>query len=131
MADVGNGVTLTTTFFTAAVESIQLPFGTRAAVETSHLGTTNYKTFMPAGLADPGEFEATIQYDGATSPAVVALIGGTAAVSVTIPAPPDSTATNAYTATAFVIDAGTVGVTNDDLMRATVVMKLTGAYTHA
>jgi hypothetical protein len=128
MADVGNGVTLTTTFFTASVVSIQLPLGTREAIETSHLGTVDYRTFMPQNLVDAGELSCVIQYDGATTPA--SITGGTATLTVAVPAPPGSTATNTVTATAFVIDAGTVSITNDDLMEATVTMKLTGAMTH-
>lgn len=128
MPDVGNGCTIAIAGFTANVESIQMPFGTREAIDTSHLGTTGFRTFMPQDLVDPGEIQATFQYDGASG--VPPITATAATVTITVPAPPGSTATNTYAAAGFLVDGGTVEMINDDLMRHTVTLQLTGAYTH-
>lgn len=130
MADVGNGVTIAVAGFTANVTEITFPWGSRDAVDTSHLGTVDFKSFMPGALVDPGEIEVTYQYDGATAngPPITATA---ATVTVVVPAPPGSTTTNTLTYSAFVQDAGGISVTNDDLMEGTMTLKVTGAYTHA
>lgn len=128
MPDVGNGCTIAIAGFTANVESIQMPFGTREAIDTSHLGTTGFRTFMPNDLVDPGEIQATFQYDGASG--VPPITATAATVTITVPAPPGNTNTNSYAVAAFITDAGAPEMTNDDLMRHTVTLKCTGAYTH-
>lgn len=128
MPDVGNGCTIAIAGFTANVESISMPFGARDAIETSHLGTTGFRTFMPTDLVNPGEIQATFQYDGASG--VPPVTATAATVTITVPAFPGNTNTNTYAVAAFITDAGTVEMTNDDLMRHTVTLQATGAYTH-
>lgn len=45
--------------------SISFPGGTVSEVETSHLGTTVFKTFLP-GLADPGQLSFEAQFSSTT-----------------------------------------------------------------
>ena len=61
----GDGTTIAfaVTGFTANVISINGPNPTRESIDTTHLGTSNDKTFIPAALVDGGDFSMTIQYD--------------------------------------------------------------------
>lgn len=61
----GDGTTIAfaTTSFTANVISINGPNPTREPIPTTHLGTTNDMTFIPAALVDGGDVSITIQYD--------------------------------------------------------------------
>lgn len=136
MADVGNGVSLTfangtnaSEAWTTEITSLNIPGGSRNSLPTSHLGTVNFHTFIPEALIDAGEINLTYYYDGAS---ILPTINSTNTYTITVavPAPAGSTATNTYTAAGFVTSAD-VSVNNDDLMEASVTLKLTGAYTHS
>ena len=136
MADLGNGVSVTfangtnaSEAWTTEVATITFPGGSREAVDTSHLGTSAFRTYMPNALIDPGEVAITYRYDGSS---ILPTINSTSTYTLTIsvPAANGSTSTNTYTASAFVTDSS-VDVSNDDLMEASVTLKLTGAYTHS
>ena len=66
----GQGPTITfgTSAFTASLISVDGPAVERAAIDTSHLGLTSAKTFMPASLYDPGGCDITIAFDPADEP---------------------------------------------------------------
>lgn len=66
MASTGNGVTLSVGSSVAKVRSISGVSQTADAIETSHLGTTNFKTMMAGDLTDPGSFTADIIYTGSS-----------------------------------------------------------------
>lgn len=83
MADQGTGTTLTfgTSSFTAGLLSINGSGATREALETTTMATTTNKTFVPADIADSGEFSAEIQFEGnLTLPTLL----GAAAETITI-----------------------------------------------
>lgn len=63
--DQGNGATFTfnTSSFTANIVDISQDGETRDDIDTSHLGTTSYKTFDPADLSDAGTYTLKIQFD--------------------------------------------------------------------
>ena len=84
MSDTGNGATLTlaTTGSVGDVQSMTLPTWVREKVEDSHLGTTNFKTYIPGDLSDPGELTATVVF-GST----VAVPSFSAAETVTVTFP--------------------------------------------
>ena len=67
---VGTGTTITfgTSGFSANIMSVDGPGITREAIETTHMGTTTAKTFIPADLIDGGEMSFTMQFDGALDP---------------------------------------------------------------
>jgi hypothetical protein len=71
-ADEGRGATLTlgtsTWDSTALITSITPDAITRAALDTTHLTTTNYRTFIPEDLADPGGFTIEFHHDGDAEP---------------------------------------------------------------
>ena len=72
--DQGNLSTVVfgTSGFSANLMSISGDTHQRDDVPTSHMGTTNAMTFVPADLYDGGEFQFVIQYDGTLSPPVSA-----------------------------------------------------------
>lgn len=63
----GNGVTIAfgTSGFTANYTRIGGTEMSREAIETTHLGTTDYKTFIPDALVDGGEFSCEFYWDPA------------------------------------------------------------------
>jgi len=63
--DQGNGATFTfaTSAFTANITEMSADGETREDIDTSHLGTTLYRTFVPGDLSDGGTYTLTIQFD--------------------------------------------------------------------
>lgn len=95
--DDGLGATLTLGTSTwesnAVITSITPDAITREALDTSHLGTTTSKTFIPTDLRDNGGFSCEFTADAANTvcPPMAA------AETVTITYPPPSGATNGAT----------------------------------
>ena len=83
MAKLGNGSTITfgTSAFTAEIISIDGPDQSREAVESSHMATNNYHTFLPAGLVDGGSLEFEIAYDDSSGEPPIT--GATEVITVT------------------------------------------------
>jgi len=69
MADTGNGATLTlsSTGSVGDIRQMTLPEFVLEKIEDSHLGTTNFKTYIPSDLEDPGEFTAEIIFDSGSA----------------------------------------------------------------
>lgn len=71
MADTGLGATVvfttTSTWAPQYISIVQDGFD-RADLESTHLGTTVNKTFLPEELPDSGGFTATFFHDGDTQP---------------------------------------------------------------
>lgn len=65
---VATGTTVALTGFVARITSITPPNISRESLETSHLGSVDWKEFLPGKLSDGGEFGATIQFDPAVNP---------------------------------------------------------------
>ena len=65
MADTGNGATLTLTASGSVgdIRQMTLPDFVIEKIETSHLGTVDFKTYIPSDLSEPGEFSAEIIFD--------------------------------------------------------------------
>lgn len=72
MATKGHGCTVTfgTSAFTAELLDVSGPNVTREALDTSHMGTTNAKTFVESTLYDGGEVSLTFQYDVDDTPPI-------------------------------------------------------------
>ena len=62
---VGTGTTITfgTSGFQAQILSVDWGSIEREAIDTTHMGTTGYKSFIPSKLVDPGEIELEIAFD--------------------------------------------------------------------
>ncbi len=72
MATLGTGTTITfaTSAFSAEILSVDGPSQSRESVQSSHMGTEDYHTFMPADLVDGGEVTIEIAHEATTSPPI-------------------------------------------------------------
>ena len=122
MADIGDGASITfgTSSFTGSWKTLQHTGVSRASVDTTHLGTTNAKTFMSGDLYDPGEISGTLSYDPTSQPPYSG-----AAETVTITFPDGTT----MAASGFVTNFDEPSLENDVEMIASVTIKLSGAIT--
>ena len=59
----GHGATLTFDSNTVSIISMSGFEQSREALDTSHLGTTDYRTKIPGDLAEPGEFTVEFFFD--------------------------------------------------------------------
>lgn len=59
-----------TSGFTANFMNVTPPQLAREALETSHMLTTGYKTYIPAKLIEGGELSAVIQFDPGQTPPI-------------------------------------------------------------
>ncbi|MCP5017109.1 MAG: hypothetical protein GY938_17835 [Ketobacter sp.] len=86
MADVGTGTTIAfaTSTFTAEVMNINGSDISREDIETSHMGTTGYKTYIPSKLVDGGTVDLEIAFDPDDQPPVS---GASEVITVTFPTP--------------------------------------------
>lgn len=79
--DTGEGSTLTYSGLTYNILRFGGPSVERAAIKTSHLGTTGYHTYIPSTLVEGGTVDMTVQYDAAIAPPIT---GAAGAVAITI-----------------------------------------------
>lgn len=88
MPDVSQGHTIVfgTSGFSANIVDITYPPAQREALDTTHQGTTDAMTSMPADLPNWGPMVFGIQFDAGTDPPI-----GSAEETVTITAPDAST----------------------------------------
>lgn len=125
---IGTGTTLSlaagtgtnaVTNFSAELKSIAVDGLNRAAVESSHLGTTVARTFLAGDLYDPGNIAASGHHKADEFPPVDADSG-----SVTITYPDFTT----WLGTGFMTEASNVAPL-EDVMTGDWTIKLSGAYT--
>jgi hypothetical protein len=101
--DTGHGATIT--FGTSSLAYSWTKMGAaetdRGEVETTTLATTDYKTFMPGDLADPGEFEVEYLFDTETAQNCIAGLAAET-ITVTFPVPSGGSVAARCTGTGFV-----------------------------
>lgn len=127
MADVGTGVTIVfgTSGFSADIESVNGQSIERPVVETSHMGTTTYKTFMPGDLTDPGGVEFEFHFDPDEQPPITS-----AAETITITFPiPTGLANGATLASSGFIASWSWGTPLEDKMVGNANVKFSGTST--
>ncbi len=125
MASTGNGATLSIGGLVAKVRSISGVSQSADAVETSHLGTDNFKTMMAGDLTDPGSFTADIIYTGNSF--TVANQGDAAAViALTFPVSGGGAAATSLTGTGFISGHSFPEVQNGDIMVQQVTVQFDG-----
>jgi len=130
--DIGTGVSVaqTTGSFDSGTEfevlNLSVSGITREAIETSHMGTTSYKSFVPADLTDPGTLELEIAFD-ADFPAPVTAAADT--VTITFPQHSSEASTAAKFAASMFVTDFSFSVPFEDRQTASVSLKLTGAPT--
>lgn len=119
-ADVGTGTTLSFSGFTYNVLSASWSMS-RASIDTSHMGTTTARTFMPGDLYDAGEVTFEVQFDPTIDPPVA----GAAATLTVVWA---GLANTSWAASAVLTSFDASG-SLEELMTATATFKLTGSIT--
>lgn len=135
MADIGTGASLT---FSSATESydvlsIDVSDVSRPSVDTSHLGTTTARTFIPGDLYDPGTMEIEYLLDPSTMSTNRPIIDN-AAETITLQwaEVTSSTATNAaggkFSASGFAT-SWSCSTPLEDRITATLGFKFSGAIT--
>lgn len=119
---IGTTITFGTSAFSANLVSVDGPSQSRAATETTHMGTTGEKTYIPFDLVDSGTTTIEIQYDGTL---VVPI--DQAAETITI----DWGGVGVGHQTAFsgFITEFSPSATVEDLMTASITIQATGAIT--
>ncbi len=59
----GHGATLTFAGFVANLLSIDGPNFSRPAIESTHMGSTTSRSYIPADLVEPGEISCEVEFD--------------------------------------------------------------------
>lgn len=124
--DTGNGATLTlaTTGAVGDVQSMSLPDWALEDVESSHLGTTTFKTYIPGDLAEPGEISAVVVFN---STVAIPSLGVAETVTVTYPVGTSGNTTNAtLIGTGYIKKYQHPELANSTLQTATVGVKFDG-----
>jgi hypothetical protein len=80
--DIGTGTTLTYSSFGMELLSVSWTGIERAAIDTSHMGTTGGRTFIPGDLYDPGEIVAEVHLNTTDVPEIT---GNAGALTITFP----------------------------------------------
>ena len=124
--DIGTGTTVTfgTSGFTADILNVNWDGITRESIETSHMGTTSDKTFMPADLVDNGTIVLEIAFVATLSPPIIT---NGAAETVTIAFAGSATH---WSASAFQTEFS-IGAPLEDKMTGSLTLKVTGGITIA
>lgn len=122
--NIGTGTTVLfgTSSFSADVLNVSWSGISRESINTSHMGTTNDHTFMPADLVDNGEISMEIAFIGTLSPPIIT---NGAAETITIDWAGGSTG-HKWSASAFQTGFEINGPL-EDKMTATLTLKVTGA----
>lgn len=115
--DIGTGTSITfSTGFLAEILDITPPGPSRGAVDTSHMGTSSYKTFIPTDLVDWGELKVEMAFAPSADPPIEDV-----AESIVITFPDATTWTFSGFMTNF-----EAKVPLEDKMTATATIKVTG-----
>lgn len=116
LTSTGHGATLTmaTSGFTALFTTLGGFEQAREALDTSHLGTLDWRTKIPGDLVDPGAISGTFWYDVDSQPPIT---GAPEEITLTFPLT-DPVKTNAakVVGDAFVTNSGTPSLETDTLM---------------
>jgi hypothetical protein len=86
MADVGTGTTIAfaTSSFTAEVMNINGNDISRPDINTTHMGTTGYQTYIPGKLVEGGAIEMELNFDPDAQPPIA---GVSESITITFPTP--------------------------------------------
>lgn len=125
MSKLGTGITISfSSGFLAQIENVDWAGMHREAIRSSHHGTTNWHTFEPANLVDPGELRIGIRFAAETDPPI-----DSAAETITVTIPSDGAGGDStWAASGFMTDFEW-GVPFEEFQRATATLKLSGAVT--
>jgi hypothetical protein len=119
--DIGTGTALTFSGFTMELLGVSWTGIERAAIDSSHMGTTGGRTFLDGDLYDPGEVVADVHLNTTEAPPIT---GITTTLTITFPA---NTVTNdTWTASAFMTGFEFTDPL-EDKMTATATFKCSGS----
>ena len=95
----------------------------RAAIDATHMGSGDVKSFLPGGTYDPGTLSATLQFNTTATSAghQIDALMTSAAEACTM-----DFGTAAYTGSAFIMETG-VAAGDEDVITQTISLKFTGA----
>ena len=130
MADLGTGATfsLSVSAQSSCIRSITMPEMSIEDIESSCLTTTNFKTYLPADLSEPGEIQIEYLFDP-TSDTLLAR-GADEIVTITWPIHTAGNTTNAtFVADGYIKSIKLPDFGIDELQVATLTFKLNGADT--
>lgn len=126
MAVITTGITITyQTGFLAEILDYNWSGIERVSIETTHMGTTGGRTYMPGTLYDPGEIQVELAFDPEESP-VTPITAAAETVTVTYA---DTAPASTMEASGFMTNFEIQGPL-EDRMTATATLKLTGVITH-
>ena len=129
--DDGLGATLTLGTSTweanAVITSITPDAITREALDTTHLGTTTAKTFIPTDLRDNGGFSVEFIADAANT--VCPPMSTAETVTITYPPPSGSTNGATISGSAFCVEYTPQSAAPGELMKGSAKWKWTGNIT--
>lgn len=125
--DIGTGTTVTfgTSSFSANITNVGWSGIERPAIDTTHLGTTTARTFMPGDLFDPGELSLDIQFNPDNYPPIT---GAAETITVRFPIPAGLSNGATWVASGF-MTSFELGNPLEELMTATMGVKFTGNIT--
>lgn len=129
MADEGHGATVTfgTSSWTGDIVDIGWNGVARAVLETTHLGTTGAKTFIPGDLYDAGELTLTVNYDPDVPPPYS---GAAETITLAFPLQSGWSVASKLAASGFISSWDpVVSLANDQVYQTTFTIKFTGAIT--
>jgi len=126
-ADQGTATTITfgTSGFTADLLSVNGGAVTRDAIETTHMGTTTGKTFVPADIEDGGEYTMEIAFLGNLT---LPTMGTAVAEAVTIDWGGTGTGYK-WGFSGFVTSTGDISASINERMTTTLTIKVSGDIT--
>jgi len=116
----GTTIAFGTSAFAANITGYKPPSSSRASLDTSHMGTTGPRTFIPGDLYDNGELNITIQFNPDTDPPID---GQPETITITYP----SGAT--WVVTGFMTNYEPSDMPLEELLAASCTIKVTGAIT--
>lgn len=123
-ADLGTNATVTfaNSSFNAFITDISWDGITRPSIDTTYLGTSGGRTFIPGDLYDPGSMTLQIQYD-----INKAIPYGSTAETITFapPVAPGYMTAGSWVAVGFVTDVG-IQIPLEGMMTGSVTIKFTG-----
>lgn len=127
MADVGTGTTITfgTSSFTAEVMSLAGNDITREDIDVTHMGSTNYREFIPSDLADGGTIEMEINFDPDDQPPIT---GAAETITITFPLPSGQSTPADLEFTGYV-NSWSWNAPLEENMTATITIKVDGVTT--
>lgn len=118
----GHGATITFAGFVMHIISLDGPSWAREALESSHLGTVDWKTFIPSDLADPGEISGECEFDPQALPPILNAAGTLTIVW-------GNEEEDEFSTSAFMTSFKASGAKSGEIMKASFTFKCSGAPT--